>query len=130
MNNLISPWTMDTIKTGKISLAMPGNVPLQQIAASDISQFVAEIVDRREAFFGKRVDIAGDELTGDQMVEKLTSITSKEFVYEGFSPDYMRETMEDMAIMFEWFDKVGYSADIQQLQKEFPNISDRRAENT
>jgi uncharacterized protein YbjT (DUF2867 family) len=123
MNNLVLPWTTDALKTGKISMAMPADRMLQQIASGDIAKFVGAVVDGREKYFGSRIDIAGDELTGEQMAQQLARITGKQFAFDSFSPDAMRETMEDMAIMFEWFDRVGYSADIEGLRTEFPNIN-------
>ena len=29
---------------------------------------------------------------------------------------------EDVALMYQWFDRVGYSADIAQLQRDFPEV--------
>ena len=123
MENLLSPWTIDAIKTGKISQALPGGVLLQQISVNDIAQFVAEVVNGREKYFSQRINIAGDELTGQEVAEKLTTITGKKFTYEGFSPDFLKESMPDIALMYEWFDKVGYSANVLQLKKDFPKVS-------
>lgn len=123
MDNLVSPWTMETVKTGNISLAMPNNRILQQIAVTDIAQIVASVISRRDDFIGKRINVASDELTGDQMVEVLQQVTGKEFQFEGFSPNVVRENSEDLALMFEWFDKKGYSANIEKLKKEFPEVT-------
>ena len=35
---------------------------------------------------------------------------------------FSRAMMEDMALMFEWFDRVGYTADISGLAQEFPEV--------
>ena len=122
MDNLVSPWTMEMVKNGNISLAMPDDRALQQIAVKDIAQFVATVITRSENFIDKRINIAGDELNGNQMVEILESITGKKFLFEGYSPDVLRESSEDMALMLEWFDRVGYSADIEKLKKDFPEV--------
>lgn len=123
MENLLSPWTIDTIKAGKVSMAFPADKLLQQISTEDIGKFVAEVVEGGEKHFGQRINIAGEELTGEELVKKLSAISEKDFVYEGFSPEFLKETMPDVATMFEWFDKVGYSANIEQLKADFPNIS-------
>ena len=101
---------------------MPNDRKLQQIAVDDIAQFVAAVITRKEEFIGKRINIAGDELTGDQMVQTLDRITGKKFKFEGFSPEYLKESSEDLALMYEWFDRVGYSANIDQLKNEFPEV--------
>ena len=72
--------------------------------------------------FGKRYDIAGDELTGDQAAKVLATASGREIRFEGFPSDVLRADSEDMALMFEWFDRVGYSADIKNLHKEFPEV--------
>ena len=123
MDNLVSPWTMEMVKTGNISTAMPNDRMLQQIAVADIAQIVSAVISRSESFIGKRINIAGEELTGNQMVEILNRVTGKRFVFEGFSPDYLRESSEDLAIMYEWFDRVGYSADIEKLKLDFPEVT-------
>lgn len=128
MENLISPWNMDNIKSGKVSMALPEGVKIQQIAVEDIAQFAAAAITGREQYFNRRINIAGDELTGKEMVEQLTAITGKEFVYEGFSPEMIKATMPDLAIMFEWFDRVGYSADFTRLKEDFPDVSTTRFE--
>ena len=37
--------------------------------------------------------------------------------YEGFNPDVLRQQSEDMALMYEWFNKSGYTANINELKK-------------
>jgi hypothetical protein len=34
----------------------------------------------------------------------------------------IREQSEDAALMFEWFDRTGYDADIAALRKDFPEV--------
>jgi len=38
----------------------------------------------------------------------------------------LRQQSEDTAIMAEWFDKVGYSADIAALRRDFPEVGWQR----
>jgi nucleoside-diphosphate-sugar epimerase len=102
---------------------MPGDRMLQQIDVPDIAAVVAAVIKGRESYFKKRFNIASDELTGDKMAEILTKVVGKDFSYEGFDPSYMREQSGDMADMYEWFIKEGYTVDITVLKKEFPSIS-------
>lgn len=122
MDNLVSPWGLPALKDGKFAAAMPADRPLQQVAVSDIGAFAAALIERREAVYGRRYDIAGDELTGDQAAAILSKATGREIRYEGFPPDVLRAQSEDFAVMFEWFDRVGYSADIAGLRRDFPEV--------
>jgi uncharacterized protein YbjT (DUF2867 family) len=122
IDNLVQPWTIPTLRQGKLSLAMPATRPLQQISVEDIGSFAAAIIERREAVFGQRFDIAGDELSGDDSVAILSKVAGREFVYEGFPPEVLRAQSEDLALMFEWFNHTGYSADVTGLRRDFPEV--------
>src|SRR6185436_16129662 len=63
MENFIADYMAADIAKGSISMALPATRRVQQIAVSDIAQFTALVIERRESFFGKRIDIASDELT-------------------------------------------------------------------
>ena len=122
MDNHLSPWFLPSLKEGKVKLAMPADCSLQQISVRNIGAFVAALVERREKVFGKRFDIAGDELTGEESAAILSKASGREIKYEGFDPEFMRKDNEDFAIMFEWFDKVGYSVDIEKLAEDYPEV--------
>ena len=63
MENFLADWMAAGIARGSIALALPATRRLQQIAVADIAQFTALVIERRESFLGKRIDIASDELT-------------------------------------------------------------------
>ncbi|MBL4755047.1 MAG: NmrA/HSCARG family protein [Flavobacteriales bacterium] len=123
MENLLSPYMMDSLKEGKLKIAMPGDRKLQQIAVEDIAKFSARIINRRESEFGKRYDIAGDELTGENCAEILSRVTGETITYEGIDPEYVKEESVDLAIMFKWFDQIGYTTDIPALKRRYPEIA-------
>lgn len=123
MENLLAPWTVPGLRAGKLAMAMPGSRPLQQIAVADIGAFVAAVIERRETVFGRRFDIAGDELTGDQAAAVFSKVTGREIHYAGFPADALRAQGEDLVRMFQWFDSTGYAADIKSLRREFPEVA-------
>jgi uncharacterized protein YbjT (DUF2867 family) len=99
----------------------PGRV-LQLVALADIGAFVATLVERREQVFGKRFDFAGDELSGEQQAKILTQAIGRPIAYQEIPIAAARQQSEDAALMFEWFDRVGYDADIAALRKDFPEV--------
>jgi uncharacterized protein YbjT (DUF2867 family) len=123
MENLTTPWSVPGLRQGKLALALPANQPLQQIAVRDIGAFAAAIVERRESVFGHRYDIAGDELSGQESVAIFSEATGRKIQYESFPPDALRAQSEDMALMFEWLNDTGYSADIAGLRRDFPEVT-------
>jgi uncharacterized protein YbjT (DUF2867 family) len=122
MDNWFAPWFLPSIQEGTLKFAMPEDRPLQQVSVHDIGAFSAAMIERREKVFGKRFDIAGDELTGKETVAAISKASGRDIGYEGFDPEYMRADNADFAEMFSWFNKVGYSADIKNLHKEFPEV--------
>lgn len=123
MENLLAPWTTPELAEGRLSMALPSSRPLQQIALSDIAAFTVLVLENREEFVGRRVDIASDELAGEEVARVLTRATGHEIHYVELPIEAVRQAMgEDGARMFEWFDQVGYSADIEALRREHPEV--------
>ena len=90
---------------------------------ADIGAFVVAALERGETAFGRRFDIAGDELTGEEAAAVLSEVTCREIYYEGFPTDALRARSEDMARMFHWFDTTGYAADIKSLRRNFAEVT-------
>lgn len=115
MDNLLL-FNMDGLKEGALRMAMPADRKLQQIAVEDIGKYVATVVNERENMFGKRINIAGDDFSGEEAATILSRVTGKEIKYEGFDPNFIREQSEDLALMYEWFNADSYTADLKSLQ--------------
>ena len=123
MDNLLAPWTLPQLKEGRLPMALPSSRPLQQIALSDIAAFTGVVLENREKFVGRRLDIASDELAGEEVAEVLTRVTGREIHYVELPLEQVRQAMgEDGARMFEWFDQVGYSADIESLRRDHQEV--------
>ena len=116
---------MDALESasGEARYAIARQPALQQITVADIGTFVAAVIERSDTVFGRRIDIAGDELTGEEVAAILSKVTGRKVHYEGFPPDVLRAQSEDMALMFEWFDSSGYAADIKGLRRVFPDVN-------
>src|SRR5437899_4640060 len=87
VENLLQPWMLSSLRQGKLAMAMPASRSLQQITVADIGAFVAAVIERNDTVFGRRFDIAGDELTGEEAAAILSRVTGREVHYEGFPPD-------------------------------------------
>ena len=123
MDNLLAPWTLPQLKESRLPMALPSSRPLQQITPSDIAAFTALVLEHPEEFVDRRVDIASDELSGEEVAEILSGVTGREIHYVELPLEQVRQAIgEDGARMFEWFDQVGYSADISALRREHPEV--------
>jgi uncharacterized protein YbjT (DUF2867 family) len=126
--NLVGPLFGGGLKQGVVAMALPAKRSLQQISVEEIGAFGALVIERRDHFLGKRLDIASNELTGEQLAEVFSRVSGKPLKYVAVPVEQVRAMSEDMAIMFEWFDKVGYSANIAALRREYPEVGWRSFE--
>lgn len=116
MDNFNAPKTRDSILNGTLSLGLESDIPLQIIGVDDIGGFVAMAFMQPERFMSKAIDLAGDELTGAEMAEVLSRVLGKEVAFKAIPIEKMHTSGSDVEMMFDWFNKRGYSADIALLK--------------
>lgn len=121
-DNVLFPWNIADLKQGNFRQAMKPGRKLQQIAVRDIGRFNALVIDRGEPFIGKRINISGDEVTGLEMAQALSKAVGRPISYQEQSLDEVRSQFADMAAMYEWFDRDGYTAEIKSLREDYPEI--------
>ena len=107
---------------------MPPDRLLQQKPVGDIASFVLMALEDPSRFTGKRFDIASDELTGRRAAEVISGVIGRPIDFVQTPIAEARAVSEDVALMFEWFDEVGYSADIPSLRREYPEVGWRTFE--
>jgi uncharacterized protein YbjT (DUF2867 family) len=122
MENFLADYMAASIAKGSITMALPATRRVQQIAVADIAQFTALVIERREHFVGKRIDIASDELTGATAAAAIGEVLGRHIEYTALPIAALRQQNEDLARMFEWFDRVGYDADIVGLRSLYPEV--------
>ncbi|KAI1474858.1 hypothetical protein K445DRAFT_321422 [Daldinia sp. EC12] len=98
---------------------------LQLIATSDIGFFAAEALRNPEEWKGKKLSLAGDELTYDQFATIFKQKTGDDLptTYH-FVAAFINWLSKELGYMFRWFRNVGYGADIPSLKKMNPELKD------
>ena len=113
----------EQLAKGIYAAALPPTRALAQIAVADIGAVAVRVLEDAGRFTGKRFDLAGDELTGNDVVAILSRVTGRPFTYYQVPLDVIRQRMgEDGARMYEWFDRVGYTVDRAALRREFTDV--------
>ena len=92
---------------------------LQMIAVADIGHYGRLSFERYEALNGRALDIAGDDLTTPEVARVLSAVTGRMIGFRHVPIEEVRKASGDFARMLEWFDTVGYTADIKGLEAEF-----------
>jgi uncharacterized protein YbjT (DUF2867 family) len=119
MENWLSPSFKPAIDQGKLSIALGSETKLQMIAVADIGRYGSLAFDRHKELNGQALDIAGDEITMPRAAEIISAASGKRVTYEPVPIEQVRQFSDDYAIMLEWFDRVGYNADIKGNAKKF-----------
>ncbi len=122
---------MENLYFGKEQLAkgiyatpLPPTRQLAQVAVADIGAVAVRLLEDPGRFVGKRFDLGGDDLRGNDVVAILSRVTGRPFTYFQVPMDLIRQRMgEDAVKMYEWFDRVGYTIDRDALRREFPDVT-------
>jgi uncharacterized protein YbjT (DUF2867 family) len=113
MENLLTPWFLNE---DRLVTAMLPETRLQMIGADDIGKFAASALAEPEKWNRCEVEIAGDALTMPQAAQLVSGIIGRPVRFEQIPIEAVRQNSEDFALMLEWFDRVGYSAEISRLE--------------
>src|SRR5215212_982837 len=119
MENLLGPG----LEQGQLALPLSSSSVLQQSALQNIAEFSALVLGRRKPFLGKRIDIASDEVTAEQAAEILSDVLGYKIKYVPVPLQQVYQANEDMARMYEWYQKVGTGIDITSLHQEYPEVN-------
>ena len=116
MQNLVSPWFL---QGEKLVTPMRPTTKLQMIAADDIGRFAAQSILEAEKWSGTETDLAGDSVTMPEAADAVSEIVGRKITLEAVPIEAVRQNSEDFAKMIEWFERVGYSADIAALPRRW-----------
>jgi uncharacterized protein YbjT (DUF2867 family) len=116
MENLVAPFSL---RDDTLSSALRPDTKLQMIAVDDIGWFGARVFTNAAALNRREIDIAGDARTMQEATETLTEALGRPIAFAQTPIEQVRQYSSDMALMLEWFERVGYSADIAGLEREF-----------
>jgi len=119
MENLLGPG----LDQGQLALPLSSSTTLQQSALENIAEFSALVLEGHKPFLGKRIDIASDEVTGEQAAKILSNELRQRIRYVPVSLEQVYQANEDMARMYEWYEKVGTGIDISSLHQEYPEVN-------
>src|SRR5258708_4934424 len=116
MENLVAPFSL---QDSTLAWALGVSTKLQMIAVDDIGWFGAHAFTDAAGLNRREIDLAGDVRTMPEAAEILTEALGRPIAFAqtpiGPVPQYTHE----IALMLEWFERVGYTADIAGLEREF-----------
>jgi uncharacterized protein YbjT (DUF2867 family) len=116
MENLVAPFSL---QGSTLAWALAPSTKLQMIAVDDIGWFGARAFTEAAALNRREIDLAGDLRTLSESAAILGRALGSPIAFEQTDIEQVRQYSKEMALMLEWFERVGYSADITGLEREF-----------
>ena len=124
MDNWENPALRSMLLGGTLALPLDPDRELQEVATRDIGAFVGMAFADREAWLGRELDLAGDELSMSKTAEAFGRVIGRPVNYVQVPWEKYRELAgEEYAEMFRWFELVGYEADIEVLREIYPGLT-------
>ena len=114
----------DQLAKGIYAVPLPPTRVLPQVAVADIGAVAVRVLEDAGRFTGKRFDLAGDELNGNESVAIMSRVVGRPFTYFQVPLDVVRQHMgEDAAKMYAWFDGSGFKVDRALIRRELPDVT-------
>lgn len=126
-------WNMlrNHILQGTLPFPLHPDARLQQLARHDLAVFVAAAFEFPQHWIGKATELAGDELTLNQIALAFGRVIGKPVRYTEVSWEQWRQSTpdstelelgQDFIRMFQWLDDGGPDFDIAGLRKQHPQL--------
>jgi uncharacterized protein YbjT (DUF2867 family) len=120
MENFGSPWFLPTLQKGHFALPLSPSRKLAMVGLDNIGQVGAKAFLNPSTFIGHEIELASDDLTIPDALSLITKATGKAIAYQALPHEGADKIFgEDFAIMFKWFDEVGYNIDIPGLKTKY-----------
>jgi uncharacterized protein YbjT (DUF2867 family) len=94
----------------------------QLVATDDIGVFAELALAQPEQFLGKTIELAGDELTEQQIADVFARVIGRPVKLVEPQSSGAAAPSEEMQAMFNFFNGEGYDADIPALRKIYPGL--------
>jgi uncharacterized protein YbjT (DUF2867 family) len=120
MENFSNPTNKTAILSGRLESTLSPDRPLQMVATDDVGGFAAMAFDDPEHWYGKAIELAGDEMTMPEAAEMFSQATGRPVKYKRTDLELIKSP--DARAMLDWFQREGYKADIPKLREMRPSL--------
>lgn len=110
------------VPTGRFQSPVLPHVPWPLVAIDDIGRAAALAFREPETFLGTVHDVAGDALTGPELVTQLSTALARPIEYVQLSLDAIRAASPEAARVFQWMNERGAQVDLAAIRQRFPML--------
>ena len=96
-----------------------GNKVWQTIAVKDVGKWTKAAFNNPKRFLGQSFNLAGEEMTGNEMarlLEKIKGPNTNKISYSMVPRLLMKLFVHDIGVMADWIERAQYGADLNQLR--------------
>jgi uncharacterized protein YbjT (DUF2867 family) len=111
------------IENGALQLPLDPSTRLQMVAVDNIGGVVAEIFAHPGRWQNRVFELAGDELSMQELAQVFTRACGREVRYVQIPWDeFEKQAGPEITTMYRWFQEVGYHADPSAVRQEYHNM--------
>ncbi|OKH37308.1 NmrA family protein [[Phormidium ambiguum] IAM M-71] len=124
MEEFWKKYTRPSILKGSFPLSIQPNKPLHLITTKDLGRVAAYVMKHPEKYIGKKIELAGDLLTPQQMAAEFSQAQGMSVVHKEIPPwIFLLFLKKELFELIQWYRKKGYQADVNYLrEEEFPGL--------
>jgi len=123
MENYYIPQVFKGILSGKLFDSIKAGKKHQLLAVDDAGAFVAAAFNDRVRYIGQTFELAGDELTNEEIAVTISEVLGKPVKFKRLPLIIAKLVMDkEMYLMFKWFNEKGFTADIASLKTKHPAL--------
>lgn len=118
----------DQILGGVLAQPLHPGQWLQQLSEDDYAIMVATALNHPQRFLGRAIDVASTNLKMDQTAESLSRVIGRPVEYRQILLDeFEQHAGREITMMYRWFESTGYDADLDELRREFGELTNLEA---
>jgi uncharacterized protein YbjT (DUF2867 family) len=126
MENFVSPYSLPGLREGRLGGGTSPDRGVQMVALDNLGALVRHLIEAPSKFRGRRIEVASDEVSQGQAARIISELSGRTIEYQRIPLEALRARSADTAKMLEWFERERYTADIDGLRREFPQIGWQR----
>ena len=113
------------IEQGTLPQPLSPETKLQQLSEEDYGAMVAEVFERPADFMNREIELASVEMTLPEIAAAFSRVLGKAVNYQQIPFEaFEQQAGEEVTIMYRWFERAGYAANLAALQREFSYLTD------
>lgn len=107
---------------GELRYPLPAGRTLQMVAVDDVARFTRMVLERPTEFENRRVEIAGEALSMQQIAAVLGAVAQRPLGYRAVPLEAVWARSEELGRLCAWLDWEGTHVDVERLRHRYREV--------